>query len=789
MKRVSHYEILETVGRGGMGEVFKARDLQLDRVVAVKFLPSNVEASETQKQRFIQEAKTASSLDHPNICTIHEIDSAPDGQLFIAMAYYDGETLRKKLDRGQLELVELVDIAIQVAQGLAKAHAKGIIHRDIKPSNLMITNDGMVKILDFGLAKLIGGSALTSPAMLLGTAAYMSPEQITGETDQRTDLWSLGVVMYEMLTGRRPFEAETENTTIYQILHQQPRQVTALRPTVPAALARIIVRALEKDRNRRYGRPEDMLEDLRHVLPRSSLDLASCDKVSVTQTVASVPSMQTTESVPSIVVLPFANLSNEPEAEYFSEGLADELIYALCQVEGLRVVSRVSAFEFKGKSTNLTRIAQQLNVSAVLNGSVRRAGDRLRVNVELTDVADGYCLWSERFDREMKDVFAIQDEVASRVVSILKVKLADQDPTPFKSRYAVHPEAYNLYLKGRYYYNKTTAEGIQKAGEFFGKAIAVDPRYAAAYSGLADFHMALGIWSLVEPKEAWPKARECAMKAMQLNARLPEPHVTVAKIYQFGDWNRQAAEAAFHRAIQVSPGHSDAHFAYSVFLLQIGLLGQALDEIKRAHNLDPLNLRVATGVAWLYYYLGDYHRALDECQSVLDLSPDYLEAQCCIALCSEKMGRSADHVTWFERAAAGSPNLPIVLGLLGRAYALSGQDDKARELQAKLQVISKQRYTSQVAHALVAIGLGELDRAMQWLQEAFKAHDAILCYAKVFPPYDALREQPHFQEMLRCMGIADSSIGKTLTTDVTEDTRVNSPSTLDDQIPLVDRRD
>ena len=768
MKVVSHYEILEAVGRGGMGEVFKARDLQLDRVVAVKFLPSNVEASETQKQRFIQEAKTASSLDHPNICTIHEIDSTPDGQLFIAMAYYDGETLRKKVDRGQLELAELVNIAMQVARGLAKAHAKGIIHRDIKPSNLMITNDGIVKILDFGLAKLIGASGLTSSGMLLGTPAYISPEQITGETDQRTDLWSLGVVLYEMLTGRRPFEAETENTTIYQILHQQPPQVAALRPNVPAALERIIARALEKDRARRYGRAEDLLEDLRLVLPRSSLDLVSTDKVSVTQTAASAPSMQTAGTVPSIVVLPFANLSHEPEAEYFSDGLADELIYALCQVDGLRVVSRVSAFEFKGKSKNLAEIAQQLNVSSVLNGSVRRAGDRLRINVELTNIADGYCLWSERFDREMKDVFAIEDEVASSVVSILKLKMANQGTAPFEPRYTGHPEAYHLYLKGRYYYNKTTVEGFQKAGEFFGKAIAVDPGCAPAYSGLADFHMALGIWSLAEPKEAWPKTRECAMKAIQLNARLPEPHVTLAKIYQFGDWNRQAAEIAFRRAIQVNPGHSDAHFAYSVFLLQMGLLGQALDEIKRAHTLDPLNLRVATGVAWLHYYLTDYQRALDECQSVLDLSPDYPEGQCCMALCSEKMGRLADHVTWLEKAAAGSSGLPIVLGLLGRAYALNGQNDKARELQAKLQAISKQRYTSQVAHALVAIGLGELDSAMQWLEEAFQAHDAILCYAKVFPPYDALREHPRFQEMLRRMGVAGPFTSENDTADVTK---------------------
>ena len=752
---VSHYEILEELGGGGMGVVCKARDLELDRIVAVKFLPFHVETSEAQKKRIIQEAKAASALDHPNICTIHEIGSTPDGQMFIVMAYYEGQTLKQKIHRGRLELVESVDIAMQVAQGLAKVHARGIFHRDIKPANLIVTNDGIVKILDFGLAKLSDASTQTNAETPVGTLVYMSPEQVVGETDQSTDLWSLGVVLYEMLTGRHPFLADGERTTIHQILHERPPKIALLRPDVPAALERVITRALEKDRSRRYVRAEDLLEDLRDAR-RTSLDLVSGPDASARQTAARVP---------SIVVLPFANLSPEPEAEYFSDGLAEELIYALSQVEGLHVVSRVSAFEFKRKSQNLEQIAQQLNVSTVLNGSVRMAGERLRINVEMSNVADGYCLWSKRFDREMKDVFAIQDEVASSVVDILKRKLEDQRPAPFTARYVGHPEAYNLYLKGRYYCNKNTEEGFQKAGECFEQAIEVDPGCAPAYAGLADFYMALGFWSVVAPNEAWPKTREYAIKAMQLDARLPEPHVTIAKIYQFADWDRHAAEAEFRRAIQLNPGHSDARFAYSVFLLQMGLLGQALDEIKRAHDLDPLNLSIGTGVAWLYYYLADYDRAIEECRQVLELSPDYPEAQGCMALCSEKIGRPADHVSWFEKAAEASAGLPFVLGLLGRAYALNGQTDKARELQAKLHSISEQRYTSQVAHALVSIGLGELDCAMQWLEDAFQAHDAFLCYAKVFPPFEPLRGQPRFQEMLRRMGVAGPVSSETNTLD------------------------
>jgi serine/threonine protein kinase/Tfp pilus assembly protein PilF len=751
IKFVSHYEILGPLGVGGMGIVYKARDLHLDRLVAIKFLPSQFETSKTRKDRFVREAKAASALDHPNICTIFEIGSVADGQMFIAMAYYDGETLKQIIDRGPLGVPESIEIAVQVAQGLVKAHAKGIIHRDIKPANLIITKDRVVKILDFGLAKLRGSRASDS-GTLVGTLAYMSPEQIAGETDQRTDLWSLGVVLYEMLTGQTPFHADREKTTIDQIFHREPRRLTDLRADVPLAVERLVVRALQKESARRYQSAEELLRDLRRAHKRSSLELLSTAELS---------DKQTSRTAPSIAVLPFLNLTHEPEAEYFSDGLAEDMIYALSQIEGLHVVSRVSAFEFKGKSQNLAEIAERLNVALVLDGSVRLSGEHLRVTVEMTNTADGYCLWSKRFDREMKDVFAIQDEIASGVVSILKLRFASRSPASLTQRYVGHPEAYKLYLKGRYWFNKNSEEGFRKAGECFGQAIGVDPGCAPAYAGLADFYLALGFWSVIAPREAWPEAREYAKKAMLLDAKLPEPHITMAKIYQFADWNRQAADEEFRQTLQLNPGHSDSHFAYSIFLLQTALMDHALEEIKRAHDLDPLNLSVATGVGWLYYYLGDYSRAMEECRQVLELCPEYPEAQSCMALCSEKTGRLADHVAWFEKAAATSAELPFVLGLLGRAYALNGQDDKARELQAKLRTMSETRNTSQVAHALVSLGLGELDRAMQWLEEAFRAQDAFLCYARVFPPFDPLRKMLRFQEMLYRMGVAGSGTGET----------------------------
>lgn len=745
---ISHYEIIGPLGLGGMSVVYKARDLQLDRLVAIKFLSSQHETSPSGKERFVREAKAASALDHPNICTIFEIGSLADGRLFIAMAYYDGDTLKQKIDRGPLGLAESIEIAMQVAQGLGTAHARGIVHRDIKPANLMVTQDHKVKILDFGLAKL-SGPKLADSGNIVGTLAYMSPEQIAGETDQRTDLWSLGVVLYEMLTGQAPFRSEQEKTTVDQILRHQPRTVTDFRTDVPPALQRVISRALEKERARRYQRADDFFRDLRRAHPRSSLELVSTADLSPKE----LPPQE-----PSIAVLPFLNLTRDPEAEYFSDGLAEELIYALSQVEGLHVMSRVSAFEFKGKSQNLAAIAERLNVTSVLDGSVRISGEHLRVTVEMTNIADGFCLWSKRFDSEMKDIFAIQDEIASGVVAALQGKLSSRPAAVPTQRYVGHPEAYKLYLKGRYWFNQNSEEGFQKAGECFGQAIAIDPGCAPAYAGLADFYLALGFWSVIAPREAWPQARDFATKAKQFDPKLPEPHITIAKIHQFADWDRNAADAEFRQTIRSNPGHSDSHFSYSVFLLQTGLMQEALEEIRRAHELDPLNLSVATGVGWLYYYLGDYKRAMEECRQVLELSPNYPEAQSCMALCSEKVHRPADHVAWFEKAAAASAEMPFVLGLLGRAYALNGQREEAREVQEKLRALSELRYTSQVAHALVSLGLGELDAAMQWLEEAFQAQDAFLCYAKVFPPYDPLRNMTRFEQMLQSMGLSGSGV-------------------------------
>ena len=461
--RLGQYEIVSLIGGGGMGLVYKAQDTRLKRLVALKLLPPELTRDETAKQRFLQEAQAASALDHPNICVIHEIDETPDGQLYLVMAYYEGETLKEKIERGPLPIDEALDIAIQAGQGLSKAHEARITHRDIKPANLMVTGDGAVKILDFGLAKLAGSEGITQTGTTLGTVAYMSPEQLRGqEVDQRSDIWSLGVVTYEMVAGQRPFKGEQLQAVSVGILQSQPAPLTGSRTGVPAELQRVVNRGLAKPVADRFQTIADLLSELRSI--KRTLESGGATAVTAAA-----------KSVPSIAVLPFTNMSADPEQEYFCDGLAEELITALARLEGLRVVARTSAFQFKGHAPDLREVGEKLKVKAVLEGSVRKAGNRLRINAQLINADDGYHLWSERYDREMDDVFAVQDEIADAVVGQLKVKLLGVADAPLVKRPTDDLEAYHLYLKGRYHLNQRTEDALNLGIQFFEEALGPDP--------------------------------------------------------------------------------------------------------------------------------------------------------------------------------------------------------------------------------------------------------------------------------------------------------------------------
>ena len=572
---ISHYKITEKLGEGGMGVVYKAEDTRLKRPVALKFLSELSIRDEDDKARFLREAQAAASLDSPNICTTYEIDDA-EGQTFISMAYIEGQSLDRKIDSNPLSIEEAQDIATQVAGGLQEAHDKGIIHRDIKSANIMVTDRGRAKITDFGLAKLAGQTRLTKTATILGTISYMSPEQVRGEAiDHRADIWSLGVVLYEMLAGRLPFEGPNEAAVIYSILNEEPQFLTNLRPEIPMALEQAVLRMMQK-----Y--PEDRYENMAAVI--ADIDPMKSDRLELTSVVSKL------RASPSIAVLPFADMSPGKDQEYFCDGLAEELINALTQIEDLRVIARTSAFSFKNQDVDVREIGRKLNVGTILEGSVRKAGNRLRITAQLVNTAGGHHMWSERYDRELDDVFAIQDEITLAIVDKMKVNLLGEERVELAKRPEVSPEPYSLYLKGRWFWNKMTEAGLTKALECFQRASELASCCSLPYVGMADTYCLLPYYSSYPPKEAYPKAREAALKALEADDSIAEAHTSLGLIKSHYDWDWEGAEKEFRRAIEINSGYAPAHLGYAMLLMFVGRLDEALGEIRHALELDPLSL-------------------------------------------------------------------------------------------------------------------------------------------------------------------------------------------------------
>ena len=767
---VSHYEIVQKIGEGGMGVVYKGHDLVLGRDVALKFPSPHVAAD-----RFLQEARAASALDHVNICTIFEVGETSERAPFIAMALYQGETLTQRIERGPIPSSEAVDIALQVARGLQNAHSRGIVHRDIKPSNVVVTAEGIAKILDFGLARAVrdgrfpvpDSGGITIPGTVLGTVGYLSPEQARGESaDARSDLWSLGVVLYEMLARRTPFAAGTAYAVMDAILRLDPHPLREYRRDVPEALVRVVMRALQKAREQRYQRAADMMADLQAIGPRAASDTATAAAVlPVAQTrvptEASTLAQTTTwhkgaaDHRPSVAVLPFANLSSDVENEYFSDGLTDELINALSQLRGLRVVCRTSVFEFKNKAQSVRKIGMELGVPNVLEGSVRRSGDRLRVTAQLVHVNDACQLWAGRFDRKMTDVFDIQDEIAQTIARTLEVTLTGLEGKALVKRYTDDLEAYQLYLKGRFHWNARTAEGFTRAREYFEAALARDPAYAPAYSGLADYYMSVAAWGLAPPTQAWPDAKTAALKALEVDPSLAEAHASLGVYRTYGEWDWAEGEREFLRARKLNPGDVNARVLYATYLIQRGRFADAQAEMERALDMDPLSATVNTYVAGVAHYARRYDDSIELCRKALELAPNDVELFCVLALNYEQKRMFETAIDTFETARRMSGESPLVLGSLGATYARAGRTEKARELAGQLQTMSHERYVPPIAHAWIHIALGEADQAFDWLERAADAHDSLLCYLGVGPIYDVLRAHPRFRGLMRTIGLQD----------------------------------
>ena len=591
------YRISGEIGRGGMGVVFKAEDTKLKRPVALKLLPIELSHFPEAKERFIREAQAAAALDHPNICTVHEVEEQ-DGQMYIAMAYIDGTSLKQKIAQEPLRIAEALEIASQIAEGLGEAHSKGIVHRDIKPANIMLTAKGQAKIMDFGLARLECAADLTRPAAVMGTISYMSPEQALGKkVDHRTDIWSFGCLLYEMLAGQGPFQGGHEQAILQAIVHGNPQPITALRHDIPIGLDKILERCLKKNPLDRYPDAAALIGDLK--------------SVNLTE-IASLPTVAVPKVAPSIAVLPFTNMSPEKDQEYFAEGIAEELITALAHVQGLRVVARTSAFALKSMNLDIREIGRVLSVKAVLEGSVRKAGNRLRVTAQLINVEDGFHLWSEKYDREMADIFAIQDEISAAIVESLKVTLKVGEKTALKRRSTDDPEAYNLYLKGLYFSARPSPESYRRALDSFQAAIAKDPNFALAYAGMASIFGGLGAMSLAPPAEMWPKAKAAFQKALSLDENLAEAHSIAALLAFYYEWDWEAAGRSFDRVLSLNPGDAMSHGIRGWFCLNQRRFDEAVREIKKALELDPLMPMYYAWSVGLHWSVGKPDEALQE---------------------------------------------------------------------------------------------------------------------------------------------------------------------------------
>jgi serine/threonine protein kinase/tetratricopeptide (TPR) repeat protein len=769
-KIISHYRILERLGGGGMGVVYKAEDTKLHRTVALKFLPPELTRDDEAKQRFIHEAQTASSLDHNNICTVHEIDETVEGQLFICMNYYDGETLKKKIEKGPLKLEEAIDITIQIAQGLYKAHEQKIIHRDIKPANIFITKDGIIKILDFGLAKLSGQTMITKIGSTVGTVAYMSPEQARGEVvDHRTDIWSLGVVLYEMITGKLPFKGDYDQAIIYGILNEEPTPMTTLRTDVSGELNRIVSKTMAKNPSERYQQINEMLEELQLMEEGFKHKSTESEKQKKNKLMilfaTAVPIViigvllwlylptRHEEVIDSIAVLPFENLSADPEQEYFSDGMTEALITELSKIKALRVISRTSIMHFKKTEKTLPEIARELNVKAIVEGSVQRVGNMVRINAQLVRAEPEEHLWAKPFTRNLAKILELQSEVAQAIANEIRITVTPEERKQLASSHPVNPEAHEAYLKGRFFINKFNETDVRKGISYFEQAIAKDSNYALAYEGLAEGHDYLFSLGMISAKNAFPKIKTLAMKALSIDKDLAEAYAIIGDI-ESSEWNWQGAEENFKQAFMLNQNYAIGHAAYAYYLLMMKRYDEALSEGKHAVEVDPLWPFAKVVLAWTFFFRHQYDSAMTQINEALSIDSNSPFGHLALGNFYQLRRKYEEAIVEYHKLIALGDSAGYAY--IAWAYARSDNAIKAREILANL----KAKYVPPLYFAWTYIALGDWDRAFNWLEKAYEEYDPYLTWTIAVPPgfdtnLDSFRTDPRFHTLVKKMGLEE----------------------------------
>ena len=819
-KSIAHYKVLSLLGEGGMGEVYLAQDTRLGRKVALKFLPASLIGDTSRLRRFEQEAHAASALNHPNILTIYEIGQINDWP-FIATEFIDGDTLRQEMKGSRMKLGEVLDVAIQLASALSAAHASGVIHRDIKPENVMLSQDGVAKILDFGLAKLTAPRRApadteaptktlfkTDPGTVVGTTAYMSPEQASGiPVDARTDIFSLGVVVFEMVAGRLPFEGDTSSEILASLLSEkEPQPLARYSRDVPAELERIVSKALRKDRNERYQTIKDLLIDLKSLkqelefavkLERSArptsgksttaVDDAELATIATARLLAARATSGATRFVSqmnehkrgailalalsisvlaalvyfgysyfkpgtpitSLAVLPLANGSNDPNTDYLSDGITESIINSLSQLPDLKVMNRTTVFRYKGKELDPQKIGQELGVGAVLTGKILQHGDTLVIQADLVRVTDGTQLWGEQYSPRLPDILVVQGEIAKEISDKLRLRLSGQERERLTKRYTDNTEAYQLYLKGRYQWTKRTVDSLEKAVDYFQQALQKDPGYALAYAGLADAYL---VNSVLPPKDTSARAREAALKALAIDDNLAEAHVSLGFVKSRYDWNWSEAQKEFQRAVELNQNYSVAYFWYADLLTVLGRQEEALAQLKRAQELDPLSPTITAAIDRTIFYERQYDRAIEQMRRSVELDPNFWSARFGLGLAYGEKRMYAEAIKEFQAAATLSGNSPTPLAMLGYTYAVSGKPDKARQIITQLNELSMHRHVPPYNVAVIYVGLGDKDMAFRWLEKAYQEHDPSLVLLKVAPWLDSLRSDPRFSSLTQRVG-------------------------------------